>query len=77
MVTGCQVPIAVVTSGGSTVEQTSVASGQRVWKRHAAGGSIELGTSPLRITRGRAAFSRGSGTGMADSSACVYESDVG
>src|SRR2546425_4504009 len=47
-------------SGGSTVRQISVAWGQRGWKRHADGGQIGLGGSPLTTGRARARFSSGS-----------------
>ena len=43
-------------------------SWQRGWKRQPDGGLTGLGTSPLRMTRWRR--SSGSGTGMADMSAC-------
>src|SRR5579884_974418 len=59
-------------NGGSTVLQTSVARGQRVWKRQPGGGSIGLGGAPGMTTRSRARFSFGSGIGMAARSACVY-----
>src|SRR6185437_4327019 len=38
-------------SGGSSCEQSSWAFGQRVWNRHALGGSAGLGTSPVSRRR--------------------------
>src|SRR5690606_18803944 len=57
-------------SAGTTVEHGSNTSGQRVWKRQPGGGSIGDGTSPSSGTGFRGA--RGSGTGLAESSARVY-----
>ena len=61
--------------GGSTVEQTSgfpsfSRSQHRVWNRQPEGGLAGEGTSPLRTSR--FLRTRGSGTGMADSSATEY-----
>ena len=44
--------------------------GAWLWNRHPPGGFNGLGTSPFKIMRLR--FNFGSGTGMADRSACVY-----
>src|SRR5690606_31982027 len=57
-------------SSGTIVEHGSNASGQRVWKRHPGGGSMGDGTSPSSGTGWSGA--RGSGTGLAESSARVY-----
>lgn len=52
-------------------EQISVARGHRVWKRQPDGGLIGLGGSPETTRRSRERFCRGSGIGIADSSAWV------
>src|SRR6185369_3104884 len=59
-------------SAGASLRQTSIACGQRGWKRHPLGGRITLGTSPRSTWRGRSASAAGSATGTADSRACVY-----
>src|SRR5258705_3486608 len=56
-------------SSGSSILQRSNTYGHRVWKRQPVGGLIGLGPSPLRMIRWRAA--PGSGTGTAESNACV------
>ena len=56
-------------SAGVLRAQRARACGQRVRKRQPEGGSIGLGTSPS--SRIRVRCSPGSGTGIADSSACV------
>src|SRR5215471_20066488 len=40
-------PFSFISSGGSTSEQICCAIGQRVWKRHAAGGLTGEGISPF------------------------------
>src|SRR5260370_12055302 len=56
-------------NSGSIRAHSSIATGQRVRKRHPEGGLRAVGTSPFKIIRSR--FSFGSGTGIADKSACV------
>ena len=46
--------------------------GQRVRNRHPDGGSIGLGMSPVSVIRSRSRSITGSGSGIADSNACVY-----
>jgi len=65
-------PPSLGSRGGASVQHSSCAFGQRVWNRHAGGGSVGLGTSPLRICRFLLRASCGSATGTADSSAPVY-----
>jgi hypothetical protein len=56
-------------STGGVVRHCGSAAGHRGWKRHPGGTFIGLGGSPRNTVRvGRAS---GSGTGMADNSACV------
>src|SRR5439155_4139098 len=57
-------------SSGSSTVHTSWHFQQRVWKRHARGGLLGLGTSPPSICL--RLWSPGVGTGTADSSAPVY-----
>src|SRR4029077_809046 len=64
-------PSLISSSGSSTLQVPSRALGQRVWKRHAAGGLVGDGTSPLRTWRCFSRAIRGSGTGTADNSAPV------
>ena len=47
--------------GGSTLLQTSITLGQRVWKRQPGGGRIAEGTSPVMICCGRARLDLGVG----------------
>ncbi len=51
--------------------QTSIAFGQRVWKRQPGGGRSALGISPTMICWPRCASISGSAIGTAASSACV------
>src|SRR5436190_9403166 len=62
-------PVFESSSGSSTVH-TSWHFQQRVWKRHACGGRVGLGTSPPRICR--RLCRPGFGTGTAERSALVY-----
>src|SRR3954449_12163513 len=64
-----RLPPVLRSSSGSSTVQTSWHFQQRVWKRHAGGGRVGLGTSPPRICRRLA--SPGVGTGTADRSAPV------
>ena len=64
-------PFAYSVSCGSTARHTSVARGQRVWKRQPDGGSTGFGGSPVMIGRSLERFSSGSGIGIALSSADV------
>src|SRR6266566_1645973 len=57
-------------NSGSIRAHSSIASGQRVRKRHPDGGLRAVGTSPFKMIRSRLAF--GSGTGIAESKAWVY-----
>ena len=61
-------------SSGSTSAQTGAAFQHRVRNRHPEGGFTGLGTSPVSTIRfcWRCRSRLGSGTGTADSSACVY-----
>ncbi len=69
--TGCPAPRS--TSAGSSCAHFSCAFQHRVRNRQPDGGSTGLGTSPLQHdARTRPRSSAGSGTGTADSNACVY-----
>src|ERR1043165_2646915 len=63
-------PGATSRNSGSMCAHSSMAIGQRVRKRQPDGGLIGVGTSPCKMIRLRFCF--GSGTGIADSNACVY-----
>lgn len=54
------------------MRHTSVARGQRGWNTHPEGGSIGFGGSPATGRRVRARLRRGSGIGIAASSASVW-----
>ena len=58
-------------SKGSSILQISCAFQQRVWNRQAFGGLAGLGTSPVSTICSRILRIVGSGSGTADSSACV------
>ena len=69
-----------ICSSGSSAEQAEVSMPaasssalcqHRVRNRQPDGGSAGLGTSPVRMIRSRCRSRRGSGSGMADSSAWV------
>ena len=59
-------------SGGSSAAHRSRAFQQRVRKRQPEGGSAGEGTSPESRITSRRVRASGSGTGTAESSACVY-----
>ena len=61
----------IIGSSGSPAAHSAMAMGKRGWKTHPAGGLAGLGGSPGSTTRSRSASAMGSGSGMADSSACV------
>src|SRR3546814_10975729 len=70
-----------ISGAGSSLTQADVSSPaasssawrqQRVRKRQPDGGSAGEGTSPCRMIRSRLFSRRGSGSGTADSRACVY-----
>ena len=61
-----------ISSAAASPAADVLAIGHRVWKRQPDGGLAGLGTSPWRMMRRRARSRRGSATGTADSSDCVY-----
>ena len=61
-----------VTQARRLLVQRSTACQQRVRKRQPLGGSIGLGTSPVEDDPLPGALHGGSGSGTAESSACVY-----
>ena len=62
---------ALISSGHSSMH-LFCALKQRVWKRHPFGGLMGLATSPCSIILFFAMLTSGSGTGIAERSACVY-----
>src|SRR5699024_1933507 len=55
---------------GISFVQTSILNGQRVWNAQPLGGSTGLGISPSKTVSSLS--NSGSGTGTAESNACVY-----
>ena len=60
------------TSAGSSCAHWSTVFQQRVRKRQPEGGSCAFGSSPVSTMRRRSRSPAGSGSGTAESSACVY-----
>ena len=59
-------------SSGTYPEQSSIATGHRVWNTHPDGGFSGLGISPSSTIRSLRRSNSGSGIGMAERSALVY-----
>ena len=65
-------PLGVRNSGGSSSAQMGITYGHRVRNRQPDGGFAGDGISPRSTIFGRVRWIRGFGTGIAESSACVY-----
>ena len=63
-------PGCISRSSGTVFAHSSIAIGHRVRNRQPDGGLMGVGTSPFKTIRSR--FCCGSGTGIAESKACVY-----